>query len=123
MSALKSVPRLPIIILSAMPLVTSCAGDKRTLAQRPVPALSNPSPCDANISDGSGCVIVEFEVDTEGGTRNIRIVDSQPPGEFDAVMIENVAKWKFEPARLDGKPVPAMQRVKYIFKQLKPQRP
>lgn len=52
-----------------------------------------------------GHVTVQFLVDQEGGVREIRIVEAQPPGIFDGTVKRTVPKWRFKPGKKDGKPV------------------
>ncbi len=101
MSVSMSVWKGSLAFVSGLLIAIGCAG-------------GNASP-PIDDSSGAGWVIVEFEVDTEGATRNIQIVESHPPGEFDSAMIEAVAKWRYKPAMRDGKAVSSKQRVRYVF--------
>ncbi|HXV35929.1 MAG TPA: energy transducer TonB [Myxococcota bacterium] len=51
-----------------------------------------------------GWVVVQFDVGTEGGTRNVRVVSAQPKGIFDREAIRAVAGWKYSPMIKDGRP-------------------
>lgn len=51
-----------------------------------------------------GDVVVEFVVDTEGRVKNPVVVRTLNPG-FNEAALEAMRGWRFEPARLDGRPV------------------
>ncbi len=44
-----------------------------------------------------GWVALRLDVDPEGRTRNVRVVDSQPEGPFDGAARKTVRSWRFEP--------------------------
>lgn len=51
-----------------------------------------------------GYVTVEFVVDTNGRTRNVRVVESEPNDVFDQSARNAVRRWEFEPRIVDGRP-------------------
>lgn len=57
-----------------------------------------------------GVVHVEYDVTVDGTVENARVVDSNPPGVFDAAALDAVRKWRFHPAVRNGKVV-ATQNV------------
>ena len=57
-----------------------------------------PYPSRALARDIEGWVDVQFNIDINGNTSNIVIVESTPKGTFDAAAIKSVKKWKFQPA-------------------------
>jgi TonB family protein len=61
-----------------------------------------------------GEVLVQFEVDIEGRVRNPFVVHSLN-GAFDAPALEAVSRWRFEPGRVKGVPVPAAMLVPIVF--------
>ncbi len=66
-----------------------------------------------------GWVLLEFTVDEKGAVVAPRVVEAVPPGVFDAIALEAIIKWKYEPAMDGGKAVVAPKmRVKLNF-QLK----
>lgn len=52
-----------------------------------------------------GFVMLSILIDETGRVADIKVIESDPPGTFDEAAIRNVKKWKFEPARYQGKPV------------------
>lgn len=56
-----------------------------------------------------GAVAVEFVIDKEGVVTGARVLESNNPG-FNEAALEAVRKWKFKPARTEGKPVEAKMR-------------
>lgn len=63
----------------------------------------------------SGFVVVEVQVSTSGQPVKIRVLESQPPGVFDASALEAMRSWVFEPAMNRGQPVASnvIQRVRF----------
>jgi protein TonB len=57
-----------------------------------------------------GVVHVEYDVTVDGTVENARVVDSNPPGVFDAAALDAVRTWRFHPAVRNGKVV-ATQNV------------
>lgn len=52
-----------------------------------------------------GYVIVEFTVTRQGTTKDIRVVEADPPGIFDDEAMEAAAKFKYKPRVVDGQPI------------------
>ena len=52
-----------------------------------------------------GYVIVEFTVTKTGTTKDIRVVESDPPGIFDKASLAAAAKFKYKPRVVDGQPI------------------
>lgn len=52
-----------------------------------------------------GFVVLEFTVSTDGSTRDIAVIESEPRNVFDREAIRAVSGWKFSPAMRDGRPV------------------
>ena len=61
-----------------------------------------------------GTVVVDFVVDERGGVRDITILNSTRP-EFEAAVLDSVARWKFRPGRKDGNPVGTRMKVPIVF--------
>lgn len=53
----------------------------------------------------TGWVLLQFTVTTAGATKDVRVVDSEPPGIFDRASIKAVERFKYRPKVVDGKPV------------------
>ena len=63
-----------------------------------------------------GWVVVAFQVDTDGTTSDIKVVDSQPRRIFDRAAMEAVARYRFTPAMKGGVPVASERQQRIEFK-------
>jgi TonB family protein len=61
-----------------------------------------------------GTVIVELLIDAKGKVAKARIIQSVPA--LDEAALECVKKWRFEPAKKAGKPVPAIANAPIAFR-------
>ena len=52
-----------------------------------------------------GIVILEAVVDADGTVRNVKVLKGLPMG-LDQSAVETVMTWKYEPAKMEGRPVP-----------------
>ena len=52
-----------------------------------------------------GIVILEAVVDAEGSVRNVKILKGLPMG-LDQSAVDTVMTWKYQPAKMEGRPVP-----------------
>jgi bla regulator protein blaR1 len=78
--------------------------------------LSPPEYPEQAARDGvGGSVLLEISIDTEGLPSTINIVESQPPGVFDAAATAAAARWTFEPALKGGIAIAAQVRVPVSF--------
>lgn len=62
-----------------------------------------------------GWVEVSFDIDAEGETSNISLIDSTPPEVFDEAALKAVEKWRFKPHTVDGQAVAATSVVRLRF--------
>jgi protein TonB len=60
-----------------------------------------------------GTVVLEAVIDREGNVSNLRVVKSIPL--LDNAALEAVRQWKYEPTRLNGRPVPVVMTVTLSF--------
>jgi TonB family protein len=75
--------------------------------QAPVKVFS-PQPTyteDARRAGIQGVVILEAVVDADGTVRNVKVLKGLPMG-LDKSAVETVMTWRYEPATMEGKPVP-----------------
>jgi periplasmic protein TonB len=63
----------------------------------------------------SGSVTVEYIVDTSGDTRDVRVVEANPPGVFDHSALAAVKHWHYEPVVVNGTPVEVPVRTAIRF--------
>ena len=61
-----------------------------------------------------GVVIVAFEIDKEGKTRNAKVVQGLDAG-LDKNALEALTEWSFQPATLEGKPVVCTAKTEIRF--------
>jgi protein TonB len=64
-----------------------------------------------------GYVIVEFTVTRKGTTRNVRVVEANPPDIFDKAAIQAATKFEYKPRVVGGSPIEVKGvRNKIVFK-------
>jgi protein TonB len=61
-----------------------------------------------------GTVVVEIMIDDRGNVQDATVATSNPA--FDQAALESVKKWRFKPARKDGKAVATRARVPVVFR-------
>jgi TonB family protein len=66
-------------------------------------------------SRAEGWVTVNFMIDQQGKPYEVSVADSTGNRVLENAALETVAKWRFEPATLNGKPVDAGDHVKMEF--------
>jgi TonB family protein len=62
-----------------------------------------------------GWVDLEFTVGTDGTVGNVTVVRSDPAGVFDAAASTSLARWRFRPVTVEGRPVDQRARVRLQF--------
>ena len=62
----------------------------------------------------NGTVVVKYFVDAEGRVRLPTIITATEP-EFAAAALTAIRQWRFEPPRIDGKSVVALERLSFQF--------
>ena len=83
-------------------------------AQLPIP-VATPPPSHPPAARGSGVVIVEVEVDSNGVVSGTSVVGSSQG--FDTVAVNTARRWRFEPARRQGRPVPSVAYLVFSFRE------
>jgi len=89
------------------------------VSARELTALSTPAPRyprKARSRRIEGFVEVEFTVDENGDTANIRILAAEPEGVFERSTERAVGHWRFQPHRVNGKAVPIRARQRVDFR-------
>jgi TonB family protein len=102
------------------------AGAQQKAAACPTPnraaIMRRPFNADAAYPDAlrrreiEGRVVVQYTVTTAGRTSGARIVSADPPGEFDAAVIREVGRMRFEPALKNCQPVDELQELPIRFR-------
>ncbi|ESP90560.1 MULTISPECIES: energy transducer TonB [Pseudoalteromonas] len=66
---------------------------------------------------GDGYVILSFDINEQGQTENIEVVESSHEGFFDNEAINSLKKWKYRPKLVNGVPTKKEnQKVQLEFK-------
>ncbi len=92
-------------------------------AEPPEPLESNQAPAmPAGVSGNVNVtVVVRFVVDVDGSVKNVELIKGDAP--FSAAALAVVKTWKFEPARLDGRPLAVYKVQKVQFRSSAPSTP
>lgn len=77
--------------------------------------LKPPYPEAARRRGQEGSVKIRFRIDEFGQVQEVEVVESSPPGVFDAAALETLRKVRFEPARKAGRPVRYDGEYRYSF--------
>lgn len=63
-----------------------------------------------------GWVILEFSINTEGKTKNARVIANEPSGIFDSAALRAISKWRYSPRMVDGEAIQVDQvQVRLTF--------
>jgi TonB family protein len=62
-----------------------------------------------------GAVTVEYTVDANGDTRDVRVIEATPPGVFDKAAVTAVKRWHYDPVIANGGPVEVPVRTSIRF--------
>lgn len=94
-------PGLILGLLAASAMLAGC-GHLETQNAELVKEVAPTYPEMARREGVEGRVILEYTISEEGFPVDVRIVESTPPGVFDAVAINALSKWRYIPARKLG---------------------
>lgn len=72
-------------------------------------------PGEARVARVAGVVILETVIDENGTVGDVRVLKPLPYG-LDRAAMEAVKQWRFEPATLEGKPVPVLFNITFSFR-------
>ena len=67
-----------------------------------------------------GSILIAFDIGAEGACGNIVIVESSGFDSLDLAAAEDVAEWRFEPARSNGTGVPSHREIRFHFRLTDP---
>lgn len=61
-----------------------------------------------------GYVEIEFSIDKNGSTKDIKVISADPPGLFDKSAISSISRMKYSPKIINGQPVDVVNVRKFI---------
>lgn len=96
------VVAIPAAELAAGPKAGAALSDMDAV---PLVRIAPEYPARAASRGIGGWVLLEFSVTTAGSTKDVRVVDSDPPGTFDRVAVKAVERFKYRPKVVNGRPV------------------
>jgi protein TonB len=70
----------------------------------------------ARLRGWEGRVLLEVQVNAEGGASEVKVKESSGHDILDRAAVQAVEKWKFEPAIVAGRPVPGVLLIPVLFK-------
>ncbi len=97
----RSALGLSALGLSVLVLLSSCSSQHRPPVLVSAAPLSYPA--SAQQAGVEGFVRVSYRVEADGRVSNVRVIDGQPAGVFDAAAVAAVSAWRFSPALVDGR--------------------
>jgi TonB family protein len=101
-------------LASTRPTATATAAPTVTAA-RPLRRQAPTFPAQARRAGQTGVVVLQIHVDEAGNVVDVRVVQSDPPGVFDAAAVDSVRGWTFSPGTSDGHPVASWVRQTIRF--------
>lgn len=104
---MKYLPHLrSLLVCFALAFAGAAYAQESAFDEPPMPTKTVPPTYPSALkNDGvSGMVTVSLTVDEKGNVANVVVKKSTRP-EFEQPAIDAVSRWKFEPAKKDGKPV------------------
>jgi len=102
------LPKLDLSRRGTGPMLAGLGSIDRTAEGGVVPLvrIQPQYPRSAAMNLIEGWVEIEFTIDESGSVQAPRVIASNPPRIFDREALRAIARWKFKPKIVDGKPVP-----------------
>ncbi len=102
-----SAIRIPLPAGTGLPAVGGFVFEAADLDQPPRVIVHTAPlyPTQAQMREIEGFVEVRFLVDDQGRVSNVTVLNASPPGLFDDAVVRAVGTWRFDPGRIDGRPV------------------
>jgi protein TonB len=101
--------RVPVVKLAPTPAATDTAPSEITNPPPEYPSL-------ARRRGYEGSVVLEFEIRADGSCGDVRVTRSSGYDILDEAAVRAVRGWRFNPATRAGKPVAAVQSIRFTFK-------
>lgn len=108
----------PSVPLPEVPLIVDTRWyTAREVDRRPEPTgeIRPVYPEEARRHGITGSVVVALHIDEAGEVREVEILESNPPGVFDAAVIAAYGQARFTPAARGGRPVRYLGRYRVLF--------
>lgn len=112
-TAPKSTPQRTASAGSAPATTPPPSSGGETRAVVPLKMEAPAYPREAYLRREEGFVVVEFTINAQGATEDITVVEAEPRNTFDREAQRAVARWSFQPALRDGRPV--SQRIRHTL--------
>ncbi|MGP8035171.1 MAG: TonB family protein [Steroidobacteraceae bacterium] len=87
---------------AAQPKAASVDPASLAASLKPVKTVPPEYPQSALDHRVAGSVILGYTVDTKGGTRDVQVLQSTPPGTFDRAAVSAVRRWRYQPVLVNG---------------------
>jgi protein TonB len=84
---------------------------------QPAKLISNPPPAYppmARTQRLQGEVVLDVSIDADGKVTKVNVVSGHAV--FQQAAVDAVMRWRYEPARLNGQPVPTQAQVRVFFR-------
>jgi TonB family protein len=104
-----------VICVALFTVTLSAKGQKSSTDFLPPQIISTVEPSYPPNAVAGGTVILKVTINSRGGIRDVQVL-REAKG-FTQQAIETVHKWRFQPAKLEGKPVEASILVAFSFSQ------
>ena len=98
------------IVILGLVLITGCPTQHQPVILVTTGHLEYP--IEAKSEGAEGWVQVIYDVNPDGSTSNLEVVDSEPPIIFDQAAMEFVDSWRFQPLKI----IPEVQRVSSVIR-------
>lgn len=82
---------------------------------RPSSRVQPDYPARARASAITGFVTLSLRVSNDGSVQDVRVLEAQPSGVFEAAAMDAIKQWRFEPAMYQGAPVAVRVRQTLRF--------
>lgn len=85
------------------------------LQPKPLQPINPGYPLEARRSGIEGSVVLEIRLDQAGEVQDVKVVEADPPGVFDASALAAFSHARFAPARRNGLPVRVVVRIRVSY--------
>jgi len=101
------------ILLCLLTLTFAQTEEPSAPRYEPPIVVSTVEPVYPAMAIGSGTIVLEVSIDAAGEIQDVKVTNDT--GGFKPQSLDAIKKWKFKPAKLDGKPIPSVIPVAFSF--------